>query len=62
MRVERNDLGDVNYKQFIQLLNWRDSPGETIVCDEKTFSPCRIFLALTYGSIFNPYSFLLESF
>lgn len=26
MRIERNERSDVNYRQFIQLLNWRDSP------------------------------------
>ena len=27
-KVERNDKGEANYQQFLQLLNWRDSPGK----------------------------------
>ena len=27
-KVERNDRNEANYEQFLQLLNWRDSPGE----------------------------------
>jgi len=28
-KVERNDRNEANYEQFLQLLNWRDSPGES---------------------------------
>lgn len=27
-KVERNDKDEANYQQFLQLLNWRDSPGK----------------------------------
>ena len=28
-KVERNGKNEANYEQFLQLLNWRDSPGES---------------------------------